>query len=188
MHPLFDDPFRLTKWYGNCSGSGVHLPLGHTTIRAIFNWVGHCYEIAIISHTETAETMAMTPSSVFGSLPPKNSQYEPLIAATHYIDRCLGPSGSPAALVARNTANGADMASVRGERDGRNSPIVATVVSLHGHHHHHPSTPRLHTVISEGCYRSHKPWGRIDFRAADFWPKWRGWRTRLGWLGGLCLT
>ena len=188
MHPLFDDPFRLTKWYGNRSGSCVHLPLGHTTIRAIFDWVGHCYEIAIISHTETAETMAMTPSSVFGSLPPKNCQHEPLIAATHCIDPCPGPGGSPAALVARNTANGTDMASVHGERDGRNSPIVATVVSLHGHHHHHPSTPRSHTVISEGCYRSHKPWGRIDFRAADFWPKWRGWRTRLGWLGGLCLT
>ena len=171
MHPLFDDPFRLTKWYGNRSGSGVHLPLGHTTIRAIFNWVGHCYEIAIISHTETAETMAMTPSSVFGSLPPEIRQHEPLIAATYHIDPYPGPGGSLAALVARNTANGADMASVHGERDGRNSPIVATVVSLHGHHHHHPSTPRSHTVIREGCCRSHKPWGRIDFRAADFRPK-----------------
>ena len=150
MHPLFDDPFHLTKRHGNRSGSRVYLPLGHTTIRAIFNWVGHCDEIAIISHTETAETMAMTPSSVFGSLPPKNCQYEPLIAATHYIDPCPGPGGSPAALVARNTANGADMASVHGERDGRNTPIVATVGSLHGHHQPHPSTPRSQTVIREG--------------------------------------
>ena len=52
MHPLFDNPFRLTKRHGNRSGSGVHLPLGHTTTRAICNWVGHCYEIAIISHTD----------------------------------------------------------------------------------------------------------------------------------------
>ena len=130
----------------------------------------------------------MTPSSVFGSLPPKYCQYEPLIAATHYIDHCPGPSGSSAALVARNTANGADMASVHGERDGRNSPIVANVVSLHGHHHHHPSTPRSHTVIGEGCCRYHTPWDHINLCAAYFRPKWRGWRTRLGWLGGLCLT
>ena len=188
MHPLFDDPFHLTKRHGNRSGSRVYLPLGHTTIRAIFNWVGHCDEIAIISHTETAETMAMTPSSVFGSLQPEIRQHDPLIASAYCVDLCPGPGGSPAALVAGNMAKGADSASVHGERDGRNSPIAAIVGSLHGHHQPHPSTPRSHTVIRERCCRSHKPWGRADFHAADFRPKWRGWRTRLGWLGGLCLT
>ena len=112
--------------------------------------------------------MAMTPSSVFVSLPTEIRQNEPLIAATYHIDPCLGPGGSLAALVVRNTANGADMASVRGERDGRSSPIVATVVSLHGQHHHHPSTPRSHTVIGEGCCRCHKAWSYINLCAAFF--------------------
>ena len=71
---------------------------------------------------------------------------------------------------------------------GEFSPIVAIDGQLNGLHHPQPSKPRSHISICDGFCRYHEPLGQIDLRAANFRPKWRGWRTRLGRLGGFCLT